>query len=527
MYDILIRGGTVVDGTGTAPYNADIAVNGDTIAAIGNLSQADAKQVIPAEGRMVTPGFIDIHCHSDAIVFDARKNPLRLRQGVTTEVVGNCGISLAPLNPETLPSLRKYARPFFSTVSIPYNWESFGQYLNALEKHHPLLNVAALVGHGTMRIAVADFENRPLTPEETDRMEHLMQESMDAGAFGLSSGLVYPPGLFAQGDELLRLARVVGRNNGIYTTHMRNESAGLIESVRESIALAEEAGVSLEISHHKAHGIDNKGTPKISLRMIRQARQRGVNVSFDVYPYTSCSTTFSTLLPPWAQEGGVDGILRRVANPEDRTRMIRDMQEDLSYENVYRYTDSWEKILVNECAVSAYEGKTVAQIAAEHHRDPFEMALDIVSESRNNAMMIAFTMDEEDVSCILQDPNAMICTDGFASLGRSHPRYTSAFIRVLEKYVKQEYLLSLPEAIHKMTGKPAEKLGLTDRGTLAEGMKADILTLDLAKLHDNADYRNYNAAADGMEFVVINGRIAVKNGELQDVAAGRVLRHHS
>lgn len=526
MYDILIRGGTIVDGTNTAPYQADVAINGDTIVAIGNLEGAEAKQVISARGRVVTPGFIDIHCHSDAIVFDAHKNPLRLRQGFTTEVVGNCGISLAPVNPKTLTSLQKYARPFFSTVAIPYNWNSFGEYLDALEKARPLLNVAALVGHGTLRIAVADFEARPLTEEELNRIGRLLQESMEAGAFGMSSGLVYPPGLFADTRELLHLVHIVGQYNGIYTTHMRNESAELIEAVQESIDLAEEAGASLEISHHKVHGILNKGKPRKTLTIIEQARRRGVDVAFDVYPYTSCSTTFSTILPPWAQEGGVDGVLRRVADPEDRKKIIRDIQEDLSYENVYRYTESWDKILINECVVPDYEGKTVAQIARENSRDPFEMALDIIKDSQNNVMMIAFTMDEEDVSCILKDPNAIICTDGFASLGPSHPRYTSAFIRVLEKYVKQEHLLSVPEAIHKMTGKPAEKLGLTDRGVLEAGRKADILVIDLEKVHDNADYQKYNAQAEGIELVMINGCIALKNGQMLDIAAGRVLRHH-
>jgi len=524
MYDVLIKNGKIIDGLNSAPYYADIAITGDEIVKIGSINES-AKKVIDAQGKIVTPGFIDIHCHSDAIVFHAEKNPLRLRQGFTTEVIGNCGISAAPVNPKNLDLLSKYCNPFYSNVPVPYTWKSYKEYLDQVEANHPMLNTAGLVGHGTLRIAVSGFDARALTEEEMQQMEKLLSDSMDEGAFGMSSGLIYPPGVFANNEEMLRLAKVIKDHGGIYTSHMRSESSELIEAVQETIAIAEKTGASVEISHHKAQGVANKGKTKETLRLIREANERGLCVNCDVYPYDAASTQFSACLPPWALEGGVDKLVARVSDPETRAKIIADMQKSPpDYENFFQYAGSWDRVLINECRVKAYEGKTVLQIAKENNTDPYEMALDIIKNSENNVMMIVFTMSEEDISRVIQDPYSMICTDGFPGLGPYHPRYTSAFTRILEKYVKQEYLLSLQQAIHKMTSMPAAKLGLKDRGYLAEGMKADVLVLDMARIHDNADYKNYNAISDGIDYVLINGQVAVDDGQLLGICAGRVLR---
>lgn len=525
MYDIIIRNGKIVDGTNREPYIADIAIQGDEIVKVGHIDE-EANRVIDATGKTVTPGFIDIHCHSDAIVFHESKNPLRLRQGYTTEVIGNCGISAAPVNPQNLDLLRKYCNPFFSNVQVPYNWQSYGEFLDELEKHHPMLNTAGLVGHGSLRIAVSGFEARPLTPEEMEKMEKLLDRSMDEGAFGMSTGLIYPPGVFADTQELKNLAKVIADHNGIFTSHMRSESSGLVEAVQEILDIAEATGVSVEISHHKAQGAQNKGKSGITLRMIADANKNGAKITCDVYPYDAASTQFSACLPPWSLEGGVDKLVARCSDPEIRTEIIADMSDkDPSYENFFCYAGSWDRVLINECSVKSYEGKTVMQIARENNQDPNEMALDIIRNSDNNAMMIVFTQDEEDISRIIQDPYSMICTDGFPGLGPYHPRYTAAFTRVLEKYVMQDQLLSLQQAIYKMTGMPAEKLGLTDRGVIAENMKADVLILNMEKIHDNSDYRNYKALSDGIDYVMINGQIALDNGKFNNICAGKVLRH--
>lgn len=527
MYDILIKNGMIIDGENAAPYKADVAIVGDEIVKIGVIDEP-ASRVIDARGKIVTPGFIDIHCHSDAIVFHAEKNPLRLRQGFTTEVIGNCGISAAPVNPKNLNLLKKYCNPFYSNVPVPYNWTTYGEYLDQIEANHPMLNTAGLVGHGSLRIAVSGFEARPLTKEEIETMENLLAQSMEQGAFGLSSGLIYPPGVFADQEEMIHLARVVQEHGGIYTSHMRSESNELIEAVEETIDLADKTGVSVEISHHKAQGAKNKGKPKETLRLIHEANERGLNIKCDVYPYNAASTQFSACLPPWALEGGVDKLVGRCADPEIRKKIIADIKsENPSYESFYHYAGSWDRVLINECSVKEYQGKTVKQIAEENNEDPFEMALDIIKNSDNNVMMIVFTMDEEDISRILQDPYSMVCTDGFPGLGPYHPRYTAAFVRVLEKYVKQEYLLSLQQAIYKMTGMPAENIGLVDRGRIKENMKADIVVIDFEKIHDNANYVDYNALSDGINYVLINGQIALDDGVFNNICAGRVLRHQN
>jgi len=525
MFDVLIKNGKIIDGQNSAPYMADIAIQGDEIVKIGRIDE-DAKKVIDAKGKIVTPGFIDIHCHSDAIVFHETKNPLRLQQGYTTEVIGNCGISAAPVNPKNLGLLSKYCNPFFSNVPVPYNWESYGEFLDELEKHNPMLNTCGLVGHGSLRIAVSGFDARPLTPEEMKQMEDLLAESMEGGAFGMSSGLIYPPGVFANTEEIKNLAKVIADHGGIFTSHMRSESGELIEAVEEILDIAESTGVSVEISHHKAQGAQNKGKPKTTLAMIDEACKRGAKVTCDVYPYDAASTQFSACLPPWALEGGVDKLVARCSDPETRTKIIADMSDpNPKYENFYCYAGTWDRVLINECSVKAYEGKTVLQIAKENNADPNEMALDIIKNSENNVMMIVFTQDEEDISRIIQDPHSMICTDGFPGLGPYHPRYTAAFTRVLEKYVKQDNLLSLQQAIYKMTGMPAMKLGLKDRGCIAENMKADILVLDMARIHDNADYKNYNALSDGIDYVLINGQVALDDGKFNNICVGKVLRH--
>lgn len=523
MYDYIIKNGLIVDGTNEAPYYADIAVQDDTIVKIGNINDS-AERVIDAEGKTVTPGFIDIHCHSDAIVFSSGKNAKRLQQGFTTEVIGNCGISAAPVNPEYKELLEKYCDPYYSCVPLPYNWQTFGEYLDEVEKNRPLLNTAALVGHGALRIAVSGFENRKLTRPEMDSMKQLLENALKDGAFGLSSGLIYPPGIFADDEEILELATIVETYGGMYSSHMRSESSNLVRAVQETIRVARLTGVNTEISHHKAAGRKNHGKVKTTLELIAQARTVGIPVNCDVYPYDAASTNFNAVLPPWALEGGVEKLLTRLEAPELRARMINDMKnEEPDYESFYQLA-GWDKIIINECAVTLYEGKTVSQIAEAQNKDPFEMALDIIKESQNNVMMIIFSMDASDVARVLYSPCSMICTDGFASPGKTHPRYFSAFIRVLEKYVKQEHLLSLPQAIYKMTGMPADKVGIKDRGRILEGAKADLLVLDFEKLHDNSDYSRHDALADGIDYVMINGQLAVEGGTYHPICAGKVLR---
>ena len=523
MYDLLIKNGLVVDGSGDVPYPADVAVKGDTIVKIGKVDEPAAR-VIDAQGKLVTPGFIDIHCHSDAIVFQPDKNPKRLLQGFTTEVVGNCGVSCAPLTSEIKNAWAAYCDPFFSHMPVPFNWNTYDEYLNAVEENKLCLNMAGLVGHGVIRACVAGFESRPFTDEEMHRAEQFLADSLDAGAFGFSSGLIYPPGVYSTEEEMLNLARVAKEKGGIYSSHIRSESYGLIDAVKEILNVAEKTGVSVEISHHKAAGRPNHGKIRTTLQMIADARAKGLDVNCDVYPYDAASTNFNSILPPWALEGGIEKMLERLQDPATRAKLIEAMKDEHpTWESFYQLT-GWEGMYITECSVEKYADRTLAEIARSENADPFEKALDILLESRNSAMMIVFFMDPQDVSRAIASPYSMICTDGFPSIKKSHPRYYGSFVRVLEKYVKQEHLLSLQQAVYKMTGMPAAKLGLTDRGTLAEGMKADLLVIDFDALHDNATYKDYDAVCDGIQYVAVNGQIVVEEGKNLPVFAGRVLR---
>lgn len=524
MLDLVIENGLVVNGKNEPAFRADVGISGDRIAKIGSLAGVPAARRIDAAGKWVTPGFIDPHCHSDALILHQGKNPLRLRQGITTEIIGNCGISAAPVNAQRLDLLRRYCAPMFGGIDLPYSWRSFGDYLDVVEQARPVLNVGALVGHGALRVAVMGFDNRAPSPAEMEEMKALLRQSLEAGAMGMSSGLVYPPGAYSTPDELVELAGVLKEFDALYTTHMRSETLKLVESVEETLALTRRTGVNTQISHHKASGIKNKGKSTITLELIAKARAQGLPVACDVYPYTAASTQFSTILPPWAMEGGVDKMIQRLQDPAQRAKIREVMlDEQADFENVSQNT-TWDKIIISECALRQYEGKSVAQIAREAGADVYDKAFEILIESHNRAMMILYLMDEDDVSAILASPFAMVASDGIPSLGSCHPRYLGSFARVLDYYVRQRHLLTLEEAIHKMTGMTAAKFGLEGRGLVEEGCYADLVVLDLENFRDNATYDRFDAVADGICQVVINGQIGVDQGQYLGLCCGRVLR---
>lgn len=524
MFDIIIENALIINGKNETPYYGDIAVQGDGIAEIGDLGDADARERIDATGHIITPGFIDCHCHSDALILHEKKNPKRVVQGITTEIIGNCGISAAPVNPAYLDQLKKYCAPMFGNIDLPYDWRSFGEYLDTVKQAKPVLNVAALVGHGAIRTAVMGFDDRTPTEGEMEEMERLLQECLDQGAIGMSTGLVYPPGFYSQQPELVALAKVLKANDAIYTTHMRSETFKVVESVADSIDIARQSGVNFQISHHKASGYKNKGKSYTTVAMIEKAHEEGLNIHCDVYPYTAASTQFSAVLPPWALEGGVEKLMERLADPKARERIKADMQDEhADFENVSQNT-TWDKIIISQCSVKKYEGKSVKAIAEEQGMDIYDTVFEILSTSRNNAMMILYLMDESDVSHIIKSKHSMISSDGIPSLAKYHPRYIGAFARVLDHYVKETYLLSLPEAVYKMTGLPAGKFGIAGRGVIEKGYKADLVMIDFAALRDNATYDDFDATADGIKLVMLNGKIAAREGVYTGLCAGEVLR---
>jgi N-acyl-D-amino-acid deacylase len=525
MYDVIIANGEIVDGSGQDSFYADIGIKDGKIVAIGLLGELQAQERIDASGKVVAPGFIDIHCHSDSILFKKPQEVSKILQGVTTETIGNCGLSAAPVNPATLALLQKYTSAIFADGMLPWDWRSTGEFLARIEQEQPIGNVAALVGHGTVRIAVMGFDNRYPTPAEQAQMRCMVRESLAEGAFGLSSGLIYPPGVFSDEAEMIDLCREVAAVNGLYATHMRNEGTWMLEAVAETLRVSRQTGVAVEISHHKSAGQTNWGKVNQSLCLMEQAQSDGVAVHCDVYPYIASSTVLSAVLPPWMHEGGAEAMLERLAAPEHRNRVKQEFVSGLNGWDRFATGDNWQRIVVASCGTHhEYEGKSLADLAQSRGQQPADALFDILLEERGDVLMMAFLMCEEDVQRILRHPLSMVGSDAIPSQGKPHPRFYGTFPRILRKYVREEKVLTLSEAVRKMSALPAQKLGLRDRGLLQTNMVADIVVFDKELVADCAKYDDPCHYATGVDTVLVNGHAVVKNGEFTGKTAGKVLR---
>lgn len=525
MFDILIENGKVLDGSGNPWFQADIGIQNGKISALGFLKGRDAKEKIDARGFIISPGFIDIHCHSDAVPFVIPREEGRILQGITTEIIGNCGVTLAPVFKEKQDLLKKYVGPFSFEAPLRWDWQTFGEFLDRLEEVKSLTNMGSWIGHGTIRIAVMGFDNRKPTAGELARMKELVGRAMDEGAYGLSSGLIYPPGVYSDTAEMIELCKVVAEKWGVYTTHMRNEQDLVIDSVKETITVAEKSGVSTIIAHHKANGKKNWGRSRQTLQLIDEGRDRGLDITCDVYPYIASSTFLWALLPPWVQEGGMDKLLERLRDNENRKRIKENFINGLpGWPNLVEGS-GWDGILISSAKKNKdLEGKTLQKLAEIRKTEPAEALFDVLLEEDADVLMVLFGMAEEDVTNILRHPAAMVGSDAIPSTGKPHPRYFGAFPRILCKYVREDRALSLQEAIRKMTSMPAQKLGLRDRGMLRAGMWADIVIFDPVTIGDRATYTDPRQYPTGISHVLVNGRITVSNGKTTGALAGKVLR---
>jgi N-acyl-D-amino-acid deacylase len=527
MLDLKIEGATVIDGTGSAGFRADLGVRDDAIAAIGDLAQEPAGTRLQAPGLTLAPGFIDVHSHSDWRLWSNRRAESKIRQGVTTEVVGNCGFSPAPVAPEFRHELDGFA--LYRPKGMDFSWRSVAEYLRRFDQEGIALNVIQLIGHGTLRIAAMGFARRSPTAAEIKRMEHLLGESIEQGAWGLSTGLIYAPGSYADTAEIVTLARAAGRERGVYASHIRGEGATLLPAVREAIQVGREAELPVQISHIKAAGRANWGRVSEALALVGAARAEGLDVMADVYPYTASSTTLRTLLPDWALEGGLDAMLTRLADPSQRARVRRDIEKPIGDGVLGRV--GWEDILVSYCERRKdAEGKRLSELGAAPDRDPLEAALDLIADEGGKGSMILFQLDEADVRCALAHPSVMIGSDGSAlaatgelAQGRPHPRSYGTFPRVLGEYAREQRVLTLAQAVHKMTGLPARRLGLRDRGTIHPGARADLVLFDARRVADRATYEAPHRYPEGIEHVIVNGRFVIKHGDHTGSLPGRVL----
>jgi N-acyl-D-aspartate/D-glutamate deacylase len=448
-------------------------------------------------------------------------------QGVTTEVVGNCGMSAAPVDPARLELLRSYV-DFLCERGLAWNWTGFGDYLDRLQRRGVGVNVACLVGHNTVRTTVMGFDRRAPTPSELEEMRGLISRSMSEGAFGFSSGLIYVPGVFATTSELIELSGAASEHGGIYATHIRSEGEGLIDSVKEAIAIGEGARIPVEISHMKASGRRHWGKVVDALKLIDEAGARGLDVTFDAYPYTAGMTTMTALLPLWALEGGVGELLKRLRDPVARGRMAAEMRgglQDLSRDMV---SDGGKGVLVAQCKTAknkALEGKSILEISGMRGTDAVETVLALLGEEDGDVSMISFSMCEDDVRRALGHARGMIGTDSIdVSKGRPHPRAYGTYPRVLARYVREEGLFTVGEAVRKMTSMPALKLGLRDRGLLREGYWADVMAFGMDSIQDMATFAEPAKFPRGIHYVLVNGQVVVEEGRLLRKLAGRVLR---
>ncbi len=511
----------MIDGTGNPWFRADIGITGERIESVGDLSGERAERWIDAKGNVVAPGFIDIHSHSDYNVLIDPRVESKVRQGVTTEVVGNCGSSAAPMNEEMRAHREKYMRARLGE-DFDFNWETMGDYLGLIDASGASFNVVALVGQGTVRQNVMGYEDREPTGLELAAMKGLVGDAMEDGAFGMSTGLIYTPSVYAKTEEIIELANVVAGYGGLYFSHIRGEGETLLEAVREAIEIGEKAGLPVQIAHFKASGKPYWGKTVDSLRLVKEGREKGVDVTFDQYPYVASSTGLSAYLPRWALEGGADMLLERLQNPEIR-RKIKEAPATL--------TRDWSSVMVSSTKNQlGLEGKTITEIAELQGKDEMTAVFDLLISEEAQVQIVSFGMCEEDVRRVMRSPYGMVGSDGSAvspqgilGRGKPHPRFYGTFPRVIGHYVR-EGVLNLQEAIRKMTSASAQRLCVRDRGLLREGFKADITVFDPALVKDEATFTDPHRFASGISYVMVNGTLVVDGGEHTGALPGKVLR---
>ncbi len=534
-WDTVLRGGRIIDGSGTPSFVGDVAIRDGTIASIAPSVEGRGKQEIDARDLVICPGFIDIHSHSDLALAAFPDACCILTQGVTTVVGGNCGLSAFPLAPAHTADLQQYLVSFLPRTSpLTWDWTDLPGFARQLAAGGLGVNVALLAGQGSIRLAVKGFAPGPATADELAQMCELTEQAMRDGACGLSMGLLYPPGSYAAREELVSLAQVAAAHDGLLAVHVRNEGDQVEKAVQEALEIARSAGVRLELSHQKAVGRRNWGKARHNLQQVEAARAAGQDVTLDLWPYTSGSTTITALLPGWALEGGTDQAVRRLRDPRDRQRIISAVRTGTMEGEALLALLGFDGIRLAEAPLAPeWEGLSLAQIIQRRDRgeDPWEAFLDILIVLRLQATMIIWQeLDEDEVRDLLRSPLSAVGSDSWATDpsagGKPHPRTYGTFPHFLRHYVLDEHLVSLEEGIRKITALPAARAGLRDRGLLQPGMAADITVFDPRTLHDVGDFTDPHHEAVGVRYVFLGGRPVLTDGALTGLRAGHVLLHH-
>lgn len=522
-----IRNGTVVDGTGAPGRAADLLVEGDTIVAVGSAivpEDAPGAELLDATGLVVAPGFIDLHSHSDIALIADPLVQCKLAQGITLELLGQDGMSVAPLTRSTAPLWRRHLRGLTGSYDLDWDWDSYDHYLKRLTP--TAANVATLVGHGTLRLNVIGMEQRPATQPELDLMVALLREALDAGAFGLSGGLVYTPGAYADLRELVALNRLVAAAGKIWVVHMRFEGDRIMQGLEEMFQLVEQTGVALHISHFKALGRKNWGRAPEIIARIEEQRARGMDITVDQYPYTAGSTMLSAILPPWAHAEGPSQLRAYLEDPGLLRRIEREVDTGLPDWEGFVAGAGWEQIVIVDIAGGHHQqlvGRSLADIGTLWGCTPFEAAVRLLLDADFAVSMVIHAMAEADVSDFMRMPWRMGGTDALLG-GKPHPRAYGSYPRILGHYVRERGLIALEEAVRQMTSAPARRLRLADRGVIAPGMKADLCLFDPVRVRDRATFTDPTQPPEGIVWVFVNGRPVLHEGRPTGEYPGVLLR---
>src|SRR5256714_1657455 len=528
-FDVIIKGGTVYDGTGVDARVIDVAIRGDRIAALGNFSADQAKTVIDAKGLSVAPGFINMLSWSTESLIEDGRSQSEIREGVTTEIMGE-GNSMGPLNDRMKERMRQEQRD----IKYEIKWSTLADYLRYLEERGVSCNVASFVGATTIRDFVIGLEDKQPTPEQLEQMRQLVRQEMEAGALGIGSSLIYPPAFYAKTEELIELCKMAAKYQGKYISHMRSEGNPLLAAIDALLRISKEAGIPAEIYHIKAAGQPNWGKADAMLAKIEDARKAGLKITADMYTYTAAGTGLDACFPPWTEDGGYPALFKRLRDPATREKIAAEVRTPSDkWENLYLAAGSPEKILLSgfkSDKLKPLTGKSLAEVAKSPGRIPLETAMDLIAEDESRIDTIYFLMSEENVKKEIVKPwvsfgsdEASQAPEGNFLKSNCHPRAYGCFARVLGKYAREEKVLTLEQAVRKLSGLPATNLGLDHRGFVQEGMFADVVVFDPATVGDRATFEKPHQYAVGMKHVFVNGTQVLKDGEHTSVKPGRAL----
>lgn len=530
MLDLLIKNARIIDGSGEPSHMGSIGIRSGKL--VMEPGEEKAAEVIDAAGRCVAPGFIDAHSHGDLILGSEDAHLFKTSQGVTTEIVGQCGLSMAPAVPENLAAIQNMLS--MGTTWFPEdmkNWSSFARYLEYADKQPLTANAKMYIGHSSLRIAVMGMANRPSTDKELDAMKGILREAMEAGAAGFSTGLIYTPSCYAEEKEIIELAKVIEPFDGIYASHMRDEANFIVDAVKETINVGRQAGVRVDISHHKMLGKPNWGKQKETLRLIHEANAEGIRVCCDQYPYTRNMTTLNACIPPWYFESGFASLTGKLGDQSFREQLRREMEDPkTAYDNYYLNAGGWGGVYVYSASKTPEaEGKFISDYAAEQGKDPWTAFFDLCQANNCETGGVYSSMCDEDVCEIIQDPYCIVGSDGLTRSWKEkgHPRASGTFPHAITYFVKEKGILTLEQAVRKMTGLTADYLLVKNKGYLRDGYDADLVIFDYDTLRDTATYDRSNSLTEGIFGVYVDGKLVYDGKNFTGAVPGKMIRHNT